>query len=242
MKIWLYAIIRNEERLMPYFLRHYSPWVDRLIFYDDESTDNTRQIIATCPKAYYRPWPGSHGIVDDEFLDFSNNQWREAFGHADWIVWVDADEFLYHPDIVGILERYIQEGVEIPMIQGYTMVSDHFPTTPGQIYDEVRTGFKDDIWSKQAIFRSNMKWNMGRHSYDYVAIKLKKSSAYDLKLLHYRCLGMDYLRWRHARNWDRVPERCRQKNLGTNCEPNYVGHHGVKWFEEVSKQQLPNVI
>lgn len=227
--------------MMPYFLKHYSSWVDRLIFYDDESTDKTRVIIAGCPRAEYRPWPGSHGIVDDEFMDFANNQWREAFGHADWVIWVDADEFLYHPDMIGTLERYIREGVELPQIQGYTMVSDHFPTTDGQIYDEIKTGFPDDIWSKAAVFRSNMKWNVGRHSYD-ADIRLKKSSDYDLKLLHYRCLGMEYLKERHARNWARVPEHCRQKNYGSNCSPGWAGHHGVAWFEEISKRPMKNVI
>lgn len=242
MRVWLYAIIRNEERLMPYFLRHYAPWVDRLIFYDDESTDNTRQIIATCPKAYYRPWLGSHGIVDNEFTDFANEQWKEAIGKAEWIVWVDADEFLYHPNVLEVLERYLKEGVEVPRVVGYTMFSDHFPTTDGQIYDEIKTGVYDDCWSKNAIFRGNMIWNVGRHSIDHSRFNPKSSQEPELKLLHYRCLGMDYLKERHARNWSRVPEHCRQKNYGTNCSPGWTGHHGVAWFEELSKQQIPNVI
>jgi len=173
MRIWLYCICRNESKLMPYFLRHYASWVDQLIFYDDQSTDGTREMIAACPKAVLRDWPGEHGIVDDQFLDFANQQWMEAIGKSEWVIWVDADEFLYHPNILSLLDGYLSEGVELPQVQGYLMISDHFPTTTGQIYDEIRTGIPDDIWSKQAIFRGNMKWNMGRHSYDYAAIRLK---------------------------------------------------------------------
>lgn len=227
---------------MPYFLRHYETFVDRMMFFDDESTDKTRQIIATCPKAYYLPWPGSHGIVDDEFTDFANEKWKEARGQAEWVIWVDADEFLYHPNILEVLSRYLSEGVEVPQIHGFTMFSDHFPTTPSQIYDEIKTGVYDDCWSKKAIFRGNMIWNVGRHSINVDRWNPRSSLSVDLKLLHYRCLGLDYLKERHARNWARVPEHCRQKNYGNNCQPGWTGHHGVAWFEEIMKRPLQNVI
>lgn len=242
MTIWLYAIVRNEAPIMPYFLRHYTPWVDRLIFYDGGSTDGTREMIAACPKAELRDWAGSDGIVDDEFLHFANEQWKEARGKADWVIWCDADEFLYHPNMLELLSGYLQDGVEVPQVSGYTMFSREFPTTKGQIYDEVRAGVPDDIWSKPAIFRSNMHWTMGRHGLDFTKFNPKSSAKSEIKLLHYRGLGMDYVRWRHNRNWERVPERCRQLNLGSNTSPDHTGHHGLGWFEEVMSRNLPHVI
>ena len=136
----------------------------------------------------------------------------------------------------------LKEGVDLPQVWGYTMVSDHFPTTTGQIYDEIKTGFYDDVWSKPAIFRTGMVWTMGRHNYDRGAVSLRPSDKVELKLLHYRCLGMDYLRQRHARNWARVPDHCRRQNLGTNCAPDWTGAHGVSWFNEVSQRKLSEVI
>jgi len=242
MKVWLYCICRDEIKILPYFLRHYVPWVEKLIFYDDKSEDGTREMISGCAQAELRDWPGSPGIVDDEFLEFANEQWKEARGKADWVIWVDTDEFIYHPNIMGVLRRYWVQDVEVPQVEGFTMVSDHFPTTDGQIYDEIRTGFRDGVWDKHAIFRVHMYWNMGRHSINFDKFNPKSSPEAELKLLHYRCLGMDYLRWRHQRNWDRVPERCRKQNLGTNCYPRHTGHHSVEWFEEMSKKKWTNVI
>jgi glycosyltransferase involved in cell wall biosynthesis len=241
-RVWLYCIIRNEEKILPYFLRHYSPWVERMTFYDDHSDDQTRAILAHCPKAIVADWPGESGIVDDQFLEFANECWKDARGHADYVVFVDADEFLYHPNIVGVLQRYLQEDIDVPQIQGYTMVSKSFPITQGQIYDEVRTGFPDGIWSKPAVFRKHMWWTVGRHGPDYTRFNPKSSTHAEIKLLHYRGLGMDYVRWRHARNWARVPERCRRMNLGTNTAPDYTGHHGLSWFEEAIGKEWPNVI
>lgn len=227
---------------MPYFLRHYETFVHRMTFFDDRSTDRTRAIISKCKKAVVVDWPGESGIVDDQFLEFANERWKDARGHAEWVIWVDADEFLYHPNITEVLERYFREGVEVPQIQGYTMVADHFPTTKGQIYDEIKTGFLDGIWSKAAIFRVHMYWNMGRHSLDLSRFNPKSSAEAEIKLLHYRVLGWDYLVKRHRRNWERIPERCRQMNLGTNCSPGWKGHHGLSWFKEKLDAPLENVI
>lgn len=242
MNVWLFCICRNERLMLPYFLRHYEPWVSKLIFYDDQSDDGTRELIKECSKAELRDWPGTHGIVDHEFTEFANEQWKEARGHADWVVWADADEIVYHPDILSLLSKYLRSGVEVPMVNGFTMVSDSFPTTTGQIYDEIKTGIEDICWSKNAIFRVNMFWNVGRHSIDLGRFRPKMSPTAEIKLLHYRCLGMDYLRWRHERNWSRVPENCRKLNYGRNCEPGHAGHHGVDWFEKLDRSKLENVI
>lgn len=242
MRIWLYCICRNEEKILPYFLRHYTPWVDKLIFYDGKSTDSTRQIIQAEPKAELRDWPGSDELCDDEFLDFAHVKWREARGLAEWVIWVDADEFLYHPEILSLLRGYLNAGIQVPRIDGYTMVSDKFPTTTGQIYEEVRRGFPDPIWAKPAIFRHMIQWTMGRHGIDFTTCNPVLSERAEIKLLHFRGLGIEYVRERHRRNWERVPERCRVRSLGTNTSPEYVGNHSVEWFAERIAENHPEVI
>jgi glycosyltransferase involved in cell wall biosynthesis len=216
--------------------------VEKLIFYDDHSTDGTRELISGTPRCELRNWPGERGIVDDQFVEFANEIWKEARGHCEYVAFVDADELLYHPNILEVLQQYLQGDIDVPQIQGYTMVSRTFPTTQGQIYDEVRCGFPDGIWSKPAIFRRHMFYTVGRHGLDFTRFNPSSSAHAEIKLLHYRGLGLDYVRWRHQRNWQRVPERCRALNLGTNTAPEYVGHHSVAWFEEAISKEWPAVI
>ena len=45
MKITLYTICYNEQEMLPYFLNHYSKMVDKIVVYDNQSTDNSRQIL-----------------------------------------------------------------------------------------------------------------------------------------------------------------------------------------------------
>lgn len=242
MRIWLFCILRNERLILPFFLRHYAPWVDKLIFFDDKSTDGTRELIGECPKAELRDWPGTTGLDDVAFLDFAHEAWKEARCNAEWVIWVDADELLYHPDMLNVLRTYLAQGIEMPQIQGFTMFSREFPTTTGQIYEQVRAGVPDEVWSKPSIFRGNIAWTMGRHSLDWTRATPKASPTAEIKLLHFRGLGMDYVRWRHSRNWARVPEHCRQRNLGMNTSPGWTGHHGLAWYEELMSRNLPLVI
>lgn len=244
MKIWVYAICRNEKPIIGYFLRHYSTFADKIIIYDGYSDDGTRDIISACPKAELRDWCGSNSLADDEFHVFANTQWHEARGQADWVFWCDCDEILYHPKIQQVLAQYLADGIEVPRIAGFTMCSDTFPTTEGQIYEEVRNGFPDPIWSKPAIFQPkiDMMYTMGRHGIEHNACNPTRSAVTQIKLLHFRCLGLEYLRQRHARNWARVPERCREMNLGTNTSPGYLQNHGVLWFEEAMRGHLMEVI
>ncbi len=44
-KVEIITSVYNEEFLLPFFLKHYS-WVDKInIIYDQDSNDNTLQII-----------------------------------------------------------------------------------------------------------------------------------------------------------------------------------------------------
>lgn len=259
MNIWLYCVCRNEAVLMPYLLRHYVTLADKLIFYDAGSTDGTAEMLkAEMLKSgsgvELREWPGSDELADDELHCFASEAWREARGRADWVCWIDADEFLVPVNQGARLEaggtllrlllaRYLLAGVTLPQVEGYTMVSDGPPTKDGQIYDEIRTGFPDPVWAKSALFQPcvEMAFHPGRHSY-LNHPSLIPSATKEIRLLHYRALGLAYLKARHERNWARVPPRCRERNLGVNCEPGHEGHHGVQWFEEVMKQPWPEVV
>lgn len=228
---------------MPYLLRHYGPWVDKLIFYDGHSSDGTREMIQACPQAELRLWHGRDELADDEFQLTYNSVWKEARGVADWIIWIDADEFLFHPFMRNVLLHYLETGVTVVQTDGYTMVSDTPPNGAGQIYAEIRCGFADDCWSKCAIFspQIEMRFHPGRHAIDVNHFQPVLSPP-EIKLLHYRALGLDYVRARHSRNWARVPTRCRESHWGVNCEPGHEGHHGVAWFETMLKKEWPEVI
>ena len=45
LSVHLYALCWNEERLLPFFFRHYDPFVTRYFIFDHDSTDRSCQLL-----------------------------------------------------------------------------------------------------------------------------------------------------------------------------------------------------
>ncbi len=152
MKVAVFAVMHNEAAMLPYWLRHYLPLADRVTIFDDHSDDGTPEMAAAFGCAV-RPCPGA-GLDDQEFVDFAAATYPEVRGEFDWCLWVDADEFIYHPDLRGRLAQYQAEGVALPHVAGYAMFANAFPTTAGQIYDEVKVGARAPFYDKPVVFEA----------------------------------------------------------------------------------------
>jgi hypothetical protein len=129
MKIDLYARCWNERDMLPFFFLHYDKLVQRYIIYDDDSTDDSQEILRRHPKVELRPMPP---YSDPESritsaLALQETCWKESRGIADWVIITDIDEHLYHPNIYNYLAQCRERGVtSIPGL-GYQMLSERFP-------------------------------------------------------------------------------------------------------------------
>ena len=244
MKVWTYCLMRNEAAMLGYFLRHYLTFSDRIIIYDDQSDDNSPQIAASLG-AEVRPYPHSDGGFDDlQMAAFASAQYKEARGHADWIIWVDCDEFLYHPYLLMTLGRYMAGGVTLPLVAGYAMYADAFPTGPDQIYDEIKTGVPYAPQNKPVVVNPalDVAWGAGKHYLDRGLDAAVRSQTADLKLLHYRALGEDWFIGRNGKNAARLSARNIQHRLGwqvmADNQPGYWEREQA-WMGEKLEQVVP---
>src|SRR6266481_3219141 len=78
-RVHLYAQCWNDEFMLPYFFRHYDPFVDRYIIFDDGSTDGSLQILTDHPKVelrrFVRSDPDSFACSEQAL---SNACWKES--------------------------------------------------------------------------------------------------------------------------------------------------------------------
>lgn len=195
MVVWAYTIVRNEERMLPWWIRHYRTFCERLVVYDDWSDDETIA-VAVEGGAQVRPLPYT-GLDDGLQAEFSSQMYREARGRADFVVVVDADELLVGP---------IDSGWSLPYVQGYQMFAEAFPEDDGrQLYEHCPIGMPYEYECKPCLFRPELdiRFNVGRHTCNLRPVNW----ATGLKLLHYRWFGRDYAIERSARNYARLPER-----------------------------------
>lgn len=235
---WLYCIFSNEAALLPFFLRHYAPQVDRMILFDNGSTDNSQEII----NAYQSPYasievfhyPAERAIIDSlQTVQFAEERYKRARGLADFVIWVDLDEFLWSGPISlrEALRGYKQQKIRAIKAMGYQMLSNSFPTGDAPLTDQVRYGIRDSEYDKVCIFDPmlNLNWRPGRHSCNIAENVTAYQTA--IKLLHYRYLGLDYLQKRNAYNQSNLSEAEKQAGRSYHVASNHQGKYSAAWFQ-----------
>jgi len=233
MTAWAFTIAYNEEILIPYWVRHYVTFCDKVVVYVDVDTDDATTILAEAEGAEVRSYEGD-GLDDLAFVAFAEEHYPEARGHADWVIWTDADEILYHPQIEQRLRELRRQKVNYPTVTGYSMTADAVPTTLGQIYEEIQTGFHADAYSKVCVFDPDLDlhWQTGKHAATVNGEVRPDDGSDPLRLLHYRWLGDDYFLDRNRRNYSRLNVVNRAMQHGRETYPGYQGVYSPAWYAE----------
>lgn len=94
MNLTLYTITYNEEVILPYFIKWYRDRFPncKIVVYDNESTDGTKNICLSTPNLQYIPYHTGNKLSDSTYLKIKNNAWKHA--DTDWVIVCDVDEFL----------------------------------------------------------------------------------------------------------------------------------------------------
>ena len=152
MKAEVHLLTWQEEAFIGYALKHYATFCSRMVVHDAFSKDGTRE-IALSMGAEVRDWDTGDRFNDEMAMNLKNACWKGT--DADWVVCADADELIYFPAGAEFtLAAYEAQGVPMVKPFGYEMCSDVYPTTQGQIYDEVKFGARDDKWYAKPILFS----------------------------------------------------------------------------------------
>lgn len=187
--------VHNEALLMHYFLRHYTSVADRIFVYDAGSDDGTRDMVAACPKAELIDWD-CPGVNDELYMALNNSAYvQHSREVADWVIMADADEFVYHPNLRDVLADYQANGINVAVPRGFNMVAETFPTTQGQIYEEVKMGCPGESESKPCVFDPILTMNFGagkHHANPQPAGLVTYAKDGALLMLHQAFLGLQF--------------------------------------------------
>ena len=208
-RIHLYANCWNEIRLLPYFMRHYAPFITKFFILDDGSTDGSVDFLTQQANVELLAANRKGNSYIEQTRNFFNEAWKESRHDADWIITCNIDEHLYHHhNIEAYLQRCQQDGITILRANGHEMVSLHFPTTQSRLCDSLRFGVPAEkltgpssLLTKIMVFNplaiEEMNFSVGRHEAEPTG-RVTYPDSIELKLLHYKFLGANYAIQRYA--------------------------------------------
>lgn len=223
-RVHIYAVCWNERRILPYFLRHYEAFAERIVVYDDGSNDGSIEILKANSRVEVRKLPGSRISPEEDRRNVKSHAWKECRGLTDWVIACDTDEFLHHSRLPEFLTDCQARGITMPIPTGYQFFAEWFPTTTGQIYDELRFGFPDREYDKPLLFDPNAIEDLG---YDAGCHRTQPSGRIvierspQLRLLHAKFLGLRYVKERYGE----LASRCSQHDREQGWDYQYFWDH-----------------
>lgn len=180
MKVEAYILTWNEAETIHLTVAHYKQFCDRIVIYDNFSTDNTREICEALG-CEIRPF-GVFGVLDDrQYLKVKNHCWKGST--ADWVIVCDADEILY-------VDREVltAETGTIFRTYGWNVFSNEMPKND---WLEIKTGVHDKDYSKHIIFKPSEFKEIGYiyGCHEFKPVGNVKFSEKELTLFHYKHVG-----------------------------------------------------
>jgi hypothetical protein len=227
--VHLYSLCWNEADILGFFFRHYDPWVDRYVIYDDGSTDGSLDLLASHPRVEIRRFEREH---PDSFVRsqqaLQNRVWRESRGRAAWVVVTALDEHLFVPgrSMGEFLNEAAADGVTAIPALGFQMLADEMPPPGELLCATCRFGMPDAAFNKLSLFNpqaiDEINFAPGRHSAAPVGT-LRFPARDELLLLHYKFLG-----------FERFVARCQQLRTGlgqADFAAGYGEHYSIQYAD-----------
>ena len=232
LRIHVYTMAWNEEMFLPYFLRHYTSFAERIVVFDNGSDDRTVEVARSFPRTAVGSYD-SAGLMDEAGRARMKSQmWKESRGKADFVIVVDCDELVWHPQLLDMLELYKVQGITLTRCQGYEMIADSFPRTSGQVYDVAKRGVRAKEYDKPCLFDPNaieeINYTVGGHGAKPRGGNVILPAQWELYLLHYRMLGLDYVRSRFRERAARQPADYVARNW--NAQYRQSDEELTRWF------------
>ena len=207
-RIWVYTACYNEEYFVKHFLAGYKD-AERIIVYDNMSTDNTVELLMEDPRVEVRPFDTQGQLRNDLLLDIKNDAWKEARGLADWVIMADFDEIfnrcqlIRHKAVFDLdLNSIRDRGFNIIKPFGYNMISMNAPMgKSGHPYSYVNRAIYHVPEEKMLCFRPDKIFEIRYYCGAHICAPIDMNQSIDgirvyispeCKSLHFKLWNFEY--------------------------------------------------
>lgn len=214
-----YFLCYNEANILPHLIKHYSTFCEKITILDNNSTDNSVEIVSYFPNTEVMTFNSNNEFHDGVHVYIKNNIWKKSIGIADFVILGDTDEFLYNEDMVNFLIKSKELGVTFFIPEGYHMIGDENLTlsSDDNIFEKVKEGVRTPVLDKPMMFDCNkineINYGFGCHHANPTG-DVKIFNKNDLKMLHYKFLGLDDYINKNKIRADRLSQFNRENGFG----------------------------
>jgi len=229
MKVSVISRWYNEEFFAPFFLNHYSPWVDEIIILLEKFTDDkSEEIISKYPKVRVEYVDTGKSLNDRLLSNILSDKLEQL--DSDWVIRADADEYLF-PGFPFTLTDQLQYRDALAMADG-NLINNHYrwvyrhesdsdldPTLP--TVEQRRHGGVYTIWPgmgdrflKPSIVKPgfNIRWLAGDQRIVPNPEVVVSSTVFDG--VHWQTVDAAHWVRRHYKNESRLSEENIKNNWG----------------------------
>lgn len=206
--VHLYALVWNERPILPFFFEHYRPFVDKFVLADDGSDDGSYEYLLAQPDVVLSRFENAGESFVEGARRFYCDAWKASRGTADYVIVVNIDELVYHPDPRAALRAARDQAVTVIETRGWEMIGDALPKD-GSLPQQIPNGVHSRAMSKVAIFDpkaiEEIGYTVGRHRANPQG-RLGRTRRPLFDLLHYKYISPDYLVERYRQLAPRMRE------------------------------------
>jgi len=192
----LIIICKNESMILNEFIEHYK-WqgVEHIYFIDNNSTDNTRDILQKYIESeylsyYYLP-------MKYKQMHYYNLVYNSIRKETKWIIVCDADEYIYNRTAGNTILSYINSidynsNINSIILPWKMFGSSDYVEHPISIRKSFIWKKKDTHENIKSIINTKYTYKLNVHDHKYEENTIVKNGTPELALNHYAIMSQEY--------------------------------------------------
>lgn len=222
-----YVLCHNEMDKLPFIVKYWENVADKVIVYDNESTDGSIEYLKQFPFVEVRTFKTENTMQEYVQLDLKNNIWKESRGKADFVIVSDMDEVVWADDLVGNLKKAKENGITILEYPLVSVISDKELSVDDFVHKQDVGFFKDREMGrgKVNLFSPNdiqeMRYVPGAHFCSPIGnVKCSRITDGSICTFHLDPLTLDIYTKKIVKNFKRRSQIDKQFGFGTHYTDN----------------------
>ena len=195
MEIYQFVVEKNEELILPWCIQYWKQNMNKVVVYDNESTDKSIEILSKQPWIVIQSFKTT-GLNDGVNQYIKNNCWKGT--DADWVVVSDTDEVIVG-DLRAAIEDAEKEEASILELPWFTLYNDSLPlfTEEKMLHEVTDKWVRHEGYGKHLIFSpkriKEINYCPGAHLESPVPADAKVFHSEKALILHFnRGFGAEY--------------------------------------------------